>query len=94
MSRPTVDAPVHFLMDNGILFEINRQVLHPLGLEMHLEAGEEGEACRIVLEDNRSVPQPIYFTSDEFEKGRSRYEAYMDAHGAGGTFRSAARSGW
>ena len=80
MTRPRIERPAAFLVDNGILFEINRQVLHPLGLELDLEAGDGG-TVELVMEDNRDAPDPIYFTKEEFEEGREKYEAYMQEHG-------------
>ena len=81
MARPKIERPTEFLAENGILFEINRQVLHPLGLQLELEATDDGATCELVLEDNRPVPDPIYYTPDEFEEGRQKYEAYMQEHG-------------
>ena len=42
MSLPRIENPVEFLIDHGILFEMNRQVLHPLGLELHFRLDDEG----------------------------------------------------
>lgn len=77
MSRPTIADPVQFLIDNGILFEINRQVLHPLGLELHFHLNEEGRITGIDLEDNRPSPEPIYFSPEAFEEGREKFQRYM-----------------
>lgn len=77
MSRPTIDNPVQFLIDNGLLFEINRQVLHPLGLELHLRLNDENRLVGIDLLDNRPSPEPIYFSPEAFEEGRQKYERYM-----------------
>lgn len=78
---PTVEKPAAFLQEHGILFEINRQVLHPLGLELHLAVGDDGELARLEILDNRGRPGPIFFSSEAFEDGRRKYEAYMAAHG-------------
>ena len=78
---PTVDKPAVFLDENGILFEINRQVLHPLGLELHLTCGEDGELARLEILDNRNRPGPIFFPPEAFEEGREKYERYMAEHG-------------
>jgi hypothetical protein len=77
MSRPTVPNPVQFMLDNGILFEINRQVLHPLGLELHLKLDDENRLTGIELEDNRPSPEPIYFSPEAFEEGREKFQRYM-----------------
>lgn len=81
MSRPRIENPVQFLRDHGILFEVNRQVLHPLGLELRFEMNDEGRITDIVLSDNRGSADPIYFTPDAFEQGRSAYEEYLRDHG-------------
>lgn len=82
MSKPpTVEKPAVFLEENGILFEMNRQVLHPLGLELHLTCGEDGELARLEIVDNRDRPEPIFFSSEAFENGRERYQRYMAEQG-------------
>lgn len=81
MSRPRIENPVQFLRDHGILFEINRQVLHPLGLELSFTLNDEGRITDIALSDNRASPDPIYFAPDAFEQGRTSYEQYLKDHG-------------
>lgn len=81
MSRSKIENPVQFLTDNGILFEMNRQVLHPLGLELHFHLDDEGRVTGIDLLDNRGASEPIYFSAEAFDEGRERYEKYMGEHG-------------
>lgn len=81
MSLPKIEDPVQFLVDNGILFEMNRQVLHPLGLELQLGSSEEGRASAVELHDNRESVHPISFSPEAFEAGRRRYEAYLNEKG-------------
>ena len=81
MSLPKIENPVEFLVDNGILFEMNRQVLHPLGLELHFRLDDEGRVTAIDLLDNRRGEQPISFPPEAFAAGRARYEAYLGEHG-------------
>lgn len=76
-----IDRPSRFLEDNGILFELNRQILHPLGMELRFRMDEEGEPQGLELLDNRSEPTPIYFTAEEFDGGRAKYEKYLRDHG-------------
>lgn len=79
--RPKIENPVDFLRDSGILFEINRQVLHPLGMELHLRPDDDGGIGGIDLEDNRGEADPICFTAEDFNEGRTRYEDYLAEHG-------------
>ena len=79
--RPKIDDPVAFLRENGILFEINRQVLHPLGLELDFEADPDGGHPEAEIQDNRDLPDAIAFTAEAFNEGRARYEDYLEARG-------------
>lgn len=79
--RPKIDNPVQFLRENGILFEINRQVLHPLGLEVDVRLDPSGAIAEVELADNRDQPDAICFTAEEFNEGRARYEDYLAARG-------------
>ncbi len=81
MSVPKVENPVQFLVDNGILFEMNRQVLHPLGLELHFRLDDDGRITAIDLLDNRESPHPIAFSPEDFEAGRREYQAYLAESG-------------
>lgn len=81
MSLPKIENPVEFLVNHGILFEMNRQVLHPLGLELHFRLDDDGRITAIDLFDNRESPHPISFKPEAFDAGRRRYEAYLHEHG-------------
>jgi hypothetical protein len=81
MSLPKTENPVEFLVENGVLFEMNRQVLHPLGLELHFRLNDEGRLTAIDLLDNREGAQPISFSPEAFDAGRARYEQYLKEHG-------------
>lgn len=76
-----IDHPARFLAEHGILFEVNRQILHPLGMELRLELDEGGRLERLELLDNRESPVPIYFTAEEFDEGRAKYEKYLEEYG-------------
>ena len=78
---PTIENPVQFLRDNGLLFELNRQVLHPLGMELDIRLDEDGKITGIDLVDNRDNPQPLSFGPAEFTAGREKYNAYLDERG-------------
>lgn len=81
MSLPKIENPVQFLRDNGILFEMNRQVLHPLGLELEFVLNEEGRLTSIDLLDNRESLHPIAFSAETFQEGRAAYEEYLNEDG-------------
>lgn len=76
-----ITDPVEFLIDNGILFEINRQILHPLGMQLEISLDSDGRVENVDLMDNRDSEAPIYFSSEEYERGRQKYQAYMESAG-------------
>ena len=77
-------AAAKFLRDNGLLFEINRKVLHPLGLALEVvcERDEQtGESKEVLgfggLWDCRDDPEGVLFGSETFADGFGKYEKYM-----------------
>ncbi len=76
-----IDRPVRFLVEHGIMFELNRQVLHPLGMQLNIQLDEQGDGYRVELLDNRASPTPITFSREEYEEGREQYELYLQEHG-------------
>lgn len=68
--------PLQFLKDKGLLFELNRSVLHPLGLTLQVDA--DGKAELLQTED----PAGMLFTQSEFLDGESRLMEYMNEEGS------------
>lgn len=71
------------LYDNGLLFEINRQILHPLGLALALEwegDNSDGDPSGVhLLKD--SDPEGTVFAADTFLEGVAKLQAFMDREG-------------
>lgn len=71
------------LMDSGLLFAINRQVLHPLGLALSVIADKE--TGRVYgfgpIQDSRDYPEGIIFGADDFADGMAKLERYMNKRG-------------
>jgi hypothetical protein len=71
-----------FLLDNGLIFEINRKVLTPLGLALVIDVDEENEdkvAIRGLWESED--PEGILFESETFTEGRNKYEEFLKKEG-------------
>lgn len=68
--------PLQFLRDNGLLFEINRSVLHPLGLA--LQVSPDGEAELLQTDD----PAGVLFAQGEFLDGEAKLMDFMDREGS------------
>jgi hypothetical protein len=71
-------------VDAGLLFEINRQVLHPLGLAMAVQQDTEtGEILGFAgFQDSRDDPEGIIFDAEDFAEARARHQRYLDERGS------------
>jgi hypothetical protein len=69
------------LTDSGLLFELNRKVLHPLGLALGYQREDDGSAATFFVLDRREHPEGIVFASDTFTRAQARLSAYMEARG-------------
>jgi hypothetical protein len=77
-NRKTV--PLSFLVEKGLLFEINRSILHPLGLALAFaDDGAGGES--MLLLDERDDPEGFIFLEDTLNHGYSKLEAFMNEYG-------------
>jgi len=82
-------SAAQFLMDSGMLFEINRQILHPLGLALCVDVDEDtGEVKGFGgLWDARDDPEGIIYEPEPFRAGTLKSSEYREKFG-----RAAARS--
>lgn len=76
-----IKKSAQFLIENGLLFEINRKILHPLGLALEIEINDDGKIDFGDLWDCREDPEGILFTSDAFEVGKEKYAKYLEEKG-------------
>lgn len=77
---PITEA-VQFLYDNGLLFEINRQVLHPLGYALRVIVDENtGEAFQLDMVQT-SEQDGIIFGTVSFNEGYVKLEKFMTTVG-------------
>jgi hypothetical protein len=58
-----------------LLFEINRTMLHPVGLS--LDISDRG----ISLRDCRNDPTRTVYTKEELEKGTKKYRTFIEREG-------------
>lgn len=71
-----------FLLDTGLLFEINRCVLHPLGLAICVQADETEENWQIGgLWDCQNDPEGISFSPEALAEGFAKLEKYLAERG-------------
>ena len=68
-----IPEAARFLHEHGLLFEINRTVLHPLGLALSVEVGDGGTVTGFgQLFDYRADPEGMLFSDRQIESGMER----------------------
>jgi hypothetical protein len=72
---------IKFLLDSGLLFEINRSVLHPFGLALAVKIDDDGNCKFDGLWDCRDDPEGIVFDDEVLAEGSKKYHEYMVKEG-------------
>lgn len=73
-----IEDTAQFLLDTGLLFEINRKVLHPFGLALEIVVSDDtGEAKVGKLWDYRDDPEGMLFAPETFEAGLDKWFAFL-----------------
>ena len=71
---------LEFLLDSGLLFEINRSILHPLGMALSVKVIDDKYVFSGVC-DNREDPEGMCFDEDVLREGTRKYKEYMNKRG-------------
>lgn len=75
-----IKDPAKFLVDTGLLFEINRAVLHPFGIAMAVTVQDDGSyETSFSLLDDRADPEGWVFDAATFAEGEAKYAAFGKA---------------
>ena len=76
------NIPLRSLADEGLLFEINRQVLHPLGLALAFvwNGSDNGEPDSVVLK-HTTDGEGFLFSSETFIDGATKFKDFMSRYG-------------
>jgi hypothetical protein len=69
----TIKPTGKFLLDSGLLFTINRTVLHPYGLAM----GVDTETDEVTIYDARQDPEGWMYTEDMLKHGKEKYDKFL-----------------
>jgi len=83
MTTPKM-VPLEELLDMGLIFEINRQILHPLGMAIAVELDPddpEFESKFAGVWDSRDDPEGFLFGDDLMEEGLKKFQDYMEQEG-------------
>lgn len=81
--------PGEFLVDSGLLFEINRRVLHPYGLALAVTVDTTKEtrtAEPMMVWDYRNDPEGIHFGEEDFAMASGRYAVMAETFKNAGKF--------
>lgn len=73
--------PAKFLFDNGLLFAINHQILHPLGLAMEIIKDDNGNIVFGGVWDYREDPEAMLFEDETLIHGTEKLNKFMDDFG-------------
>jgi len=68
-----------WLVDSGLLFELNRQMLNPVGVSLGVSRGEGGRLV-LTLIDNRPSPESAVYPAVALEAGRRKYVRFSDTY--------------
>ena len=73
-------ADIQFLLDSGLLFVINREVLHPLGLALIAKKDEQGKVG-LAVKDGREKPEELLFANPVRDACQLKLRQFMKAFG-------------
>lgn len=75
-----IKDPIEFLLENGLIFEFNRKVLHPLGLALEVDIREtddnKQETYLKLWECPLEDQEGFLFTPDVFKLGTEKYNKF------------------
>ena len=75
-------ADFQFLIDSGLLFEINRSILNPLGLALTLKKLPNGQVVlNEQLKDSRGEPERLVMDAATFENGKRKLADFLAEFG-------------
>ncbi len=85
METKYVKGPASFLVDSGLLFEINRRILHPLGLALAVDVPNEstpkaeiGYTNTMVVLDVRDDPEGFCFDDESYIQGKAKLTDFLN----------------
>lgn len=71
-----------FLVDNGLIFEINRKVLHPLGLAMVVDVDPKNRKhLAITALVETEDPEGFLYDPEGFSVGMEKLERFLEKKG-------------
>lgn len=76
-----LEDPAKFLLDSGLLFRINRDILHPFGLALEVRMNLEGKWELGGIWDYRDSPAGMLFDDTALIEGEEKYQKFLRQFG-------------
>ena len=80
-----ISKPLEFLLENGLIFEFNRRVLHPVGLGLEIDVrkneDDQEETYLKLWSCPKDDPEGFIFPPDAFQLGGEKLTKFMDSRG-------------
>jgi hypothetical protein len=94
-SQTWADKPLtpDYLLDSGLLFEINRTILHLFGIAIAIKSDEQGNKT-FALKDFREKPEELVFDKNVIGLGTMKLENFLKEFGHPQMDRRAKKLGW
>lgn len=70
-----------FLIKTGLLFQINRDILHPVGLALEAEEDDNGDFILKNLWDLRNDPEGVVYSPEAFERAQRKLDHFYETFG-------------
>jgi len=70
-----------FLLESGLIFEINRKILHPFGLALEIIIDDDDKLVFGNIWDHRDDEDGITFSKESFDVGKEKFEKFMNEFG-------------
>jgi hypothetical protein len=88
-------ADFKFLVNSGLLFEINRSILNPIGLALTLKKLPDGSLILSdQLKDCRSNPEQLVIDAATFENGKRKLADFLSEFGHAQMDKRRDKLGW
>lgn len=71
---------VQFLLDSGLLFQINNQLLHPIGLALSFRKVDDGFEFNGIIDDRKN-PHKMVFDDEMLKNGFEKINKFMEEEG-------------
>jgi hypothetical protein len=80
--RDFVNDPltIDYMLDSGLVFEINRSLLHLFGIALTVKQDKQGNKAWS-FKDVRKEPEALKFDAATLELGRKKFEAFLKEFG-------------